>query len=318
MIDGIDHAMITTVVAVILTYNRKNLLRECLQAIARQTRAPDAIVVINSASTDGTQDMLSTEFPHVTEVRLPENLGASGGYYELLKYAHANDYSWVWVMDDDGKPAPDTLAHLLDGVTKWGLDLASPLVLDIASPDKLSFPLKLDGCWCVDAERVRHEPIIRGQPPLFNGTLMRARIIGEVGLPDARLYHQGFEVEYGLRLVRHQVKQAVITKALFYHPSHHGYLVLPASFFGARARVRYTDSDWKNYFIYRNTAYINCYVKDWRASLISLVASFFLHAIFFLVLRRGDIRGYALCMRAMFDGLCGTFEEPKEILARYP
>ena len=318
MSDGVDGVMIAAIVAVILTYNRKDLLRECLQAIARQTRAPDALVVINNASTDGTPDMLSTEFPQVTEVRLPENVGPAGGYHEVLKYAQASGYTWLWIMDDDGEPAPETLADLLDGVAKWGLDLASPLVLDIASPDKLSFPLKLDGCWSVEAERARREPVISGQAHLFNGTLMRTRLIAEVGLPDTRFYHQGFEVEYSFRLLRHQVKQAVIPKALFYHPSGRGYLVLPGRFFGAKARVRYANSDWKNYFLYRNTAYINRYVKDWRASLISLVASFFLHAIFFLLMRRGDVRGYALCMRAMLDGLHGTFEDPKQILARYP
>jgi rhamnopyranosyl-N-acetylglucosaminyl-diphospho-decaprenol beta-1,3/1,4-galactofuranosyltransferase len=42
--------MPATVVAVILTYNRKDLLRECLQAMARQTRAPDAVVVMNNGT----------------------------------------------------------------------------------------------------------------------------------------------------------------------------------------------------------------------------------------------------------------------------
>jgi hypothetical protein len=51
MSDGVDGAMLATVVAVILTYNRKDLLKNCLQAMARQTRAPDAIVVMNNGST---------------------------------------------------------------------------------------------------------------------------------------------------------------------------------------------------------------------------------------------------------------------------
>src|SRR5688500_18865206 len=135
MIDGVDGAMIATVIAVILTYNRKDLLKECLQAIARQTRAPDAIVGVNNGSTDGTNEVLATECPRVTEVRLPENVGAAGGYREVLKHAQASGYTWLWMMDDDGKPAPETLTHLLDGMTRWGLDLASPLVLDVASPD---------------------------------------------------------------------------------------------------------------------------------------------------------------------------------------
>jgi rhamnopyranosyl-N-acetylglucosaminyl-diphospho-decaprenol beta-1,3/1,4-galactofuranosyltransferase len=209
-------------------------------------------------------------------------------------------------------------AHLLDGMTTWDLDLASPLVLDVAAPDRLAFPLKLDGYWSVDAEQARRKSVIPGQALLFNGTLMRRRLIAELGLPQPCFYHQGFEVEYGFRLLRHQVKQAVIPQALFYHPEGRGYLVLPARLFRARGRVGYTKSDAKNFFQYRNTAYINRYIKDRRAGLISLVASVVLYALFFLVIRRGDIRGYTLCMRAMCDGLRGTFEDPKQILARYP
>jgi rhamnopyranosyl-N-acetylglucosaminyl-diphospho-decaprenol beta-1,3/1,4-galactofuranosyltransferase len=316
--DGVDGAMLATVVAVVLTYNRKALLKDCVQAMARQTRAPDAIVVMNNGSTDGTDAMLATEFPQVTEVCLPENVGPAGGYHAVMQYAHASSYTWVWMTDDDGQPAPETLAHLLDGVTTWNLDLASPLVLDVAAPDQLAFPLKLDGCWSVDAERARREPVIHGQALLFNGTLMRRRLIAEIGLPQPRFYHQGFEVEYGFRLLRHQVKQAVIPQALFYHPEGRGYLVLPARWFRGRGRVGYTQSEARNFFQYRNAAYINRYVKDWRASMISLVASVVLSALFFLVIRRGDIRGYILCLRAMWDGLRGTFEDPKQILARYP
>jgi rhamnopyranosyl-N-acetylglucosaminyl-diphospho-decaprenol beta-1,3/1,4-galactofuranosyltransferase len=93
MSNGVDRAMLATVVAVILTYNRKDLLKECLQAIARQTRVPDAVVVMNNGSTDGTDDMLAAEFPQVPEVRLPENIGPAGGYHELMKYAYASGYT---------------------------------------------------------------------------------------------------------------------------------------------------------------------------------------------------------------------------------
>ena len=50
------------VCAVIPTYNRKNLLRECLNAVLAQTRAPEHVLVVDNASTDGTLDMLRAEF----------------------------------------------------------------------------------------------------------------------------------------------------------------------------------------------------------------------------------------------------------------
>ena len=44
--------------AVVVTYNRKQLLVECLRALLRQTVCIDRIFIINNASTDGTNEYL--------------------------------------------------------------------------------------------------------------------------------------------------------------------------------------------------------------------------------------------------------------------
>ena len=44
------------VIAVVVTYNRRDLLTEALSAVLGQTRAPDTVIVIDNASTDGTAD----------------------------------------------------------------------------------------------------------------------------------------------------------------------------------------------------------------------------------------------------------------------
>ena len=53
------------VCAVIVTYNRKLLLRECLGALSNQSVPLERIIVVNNASTDGTQEMVGEEFPGV-------------------------------------------------------------------------------------------------------------------------------------------------------------------------------------------------------------------------------------------------------------
>ena len=45
------------VAAIVVTYNRKQLLQECLNAILNQTAEVERIIVINNASTDGTEDL---------------------------------------------------------------------------------------------------------------------------------------------------------------------------------------------------------------------------------------------------------------------
>lgn len=74
-----------------MTYNRKDLLRECLKALLSQTRQPDEILVINNASTDGTEELFAAgaEFarPGISLVTLPENVGGAGGFCEGIERA---------------------------------------------------------------------------------------------------------------------------------------------------------------------------------------------------------------------------------------
>lgn len=104
------------VCAVVVTYNRKELLRDCLQAISIQTKAPDSILVVNNASSDGTVEMLSKEFPQVKVLNLSENVGGAGGFHEGIKWSHEQEADWTWAMDDDCIPQPETLQRLLQAL----------------------------------------------------------------------------------------------------------------------------------------------------------------------------------------------------------
>ncbi len=106
-----------SVCALVVTFNRRALLAECLDALLAQTHPVARIVVVDNASTDGTPELLRKrgflDRPEVELVRLPENLGSSGGFATGIERARAGDEDWVWVMDDDAEPRPDALATLL-------------------------------------------------------------------------------------------------------------------------------------------------------------------------------------------------------------
>lgn len=102
------------VCAVVVTYNRKKLLRDCLQALLVQTQALIEILVVNNASSDGTVEMLPKEFPQVKVLSLPENVGGAGGFHEGIKWAYEQGFEWTWAMDDDCIPQPGTLHALLE------------------------------------------------------------------------------------------------------------------------------------------------------------------------------------------------------------
>lgn len=108
------------VCAIVVTYNRKELLRECLAALAAQTRPPDRVLVVDNASSDGTQAMVEAEYEEVELLALPTNQGGAGGFHEGMKRAHVDGAEWLWLMDDDTIPRPDALAELLAAPARLG------------------------------------------------------------------------------------------------------------------------------------------------------------------------------------------------------
>ena len=70
----------TNVVAVVVAYNRQELLRRCLDGLAGQTVAPTGTVVVDNASTDDSREVASTHPLGAHVVALPTNTGGAGGF----------------------------------------------------------------------------------------------------------------------------------------------------------------------------------------------------------------------------------------------
>jgi len=102
---------IQTVAAVVVTFNRFELLKKCIQSLREQTRKPNEIIVVNNASTDGTFEWLIDQ-KDVTVVN-QENLGGAGGFYTGIKTAYEKGYDWAWCMDDDVIPNKEALEELV-------------------------------------------------------------------------------------------------------------------------------------------------------------------------------------------------------------
>ena len=101
------------VVAVVVTFNRRDLVLESLAAIDAQARRPDVVIVIDNASTDGTADALRDRASIELHV-LDRNTGGAGGFAYGIAAALRAGAGLIWVMDDDTVPEPDALAALLD------------------------------------------------------------------------------------------------------------------------------------------------------------------------------------------------------------
>ncbi len=239
------------VAAVVVTYNRKDLLRECLQALLNQTRPLDEIIVIDNASTDGTEQMVPQEFPQVMYVGLPENIGGAGGFHEGMKLAYEKGYDWIWVMDDDAVPTDDALEQLLRPELLQGEEVYA-LASAVLNPD---------GSICTmhrrlfDMKHVAENPIgvenykkeyFETDTVSFVGMLIGRRAIAEIGFPLKEFFIYYDDTEYSLRIRKHGGKIFTVSASKIVHK---------AGGETQHMRTRKASLSWRTFYGRRNMLY---------------------------------------------------------------
>jgi rhamnopyranosyl-N-acetylglucosaminyl-diphospho-decaprenol beta-1,3/1,4-galactofuranosyltransferase len=204
------------VCAVVVTHNRRDMLRRCLAALARQTVEPAGVLVIDNASSDGTAHMVRDEFPGAELVRLESNVGGAGGFHEGMRLAAARDFDWLWLMDDDTIAAETALEELLQAEAPDALLLASKAVWTDGSLHPMNAP---------GTDRRSFDRLVRaaaaGLVPLRSATfvslLVRRDAIDRYGLPHAHYFIWSDDIEYTARVTRRDpgyvVPSSVVTHA---------------------------------------------------------------------------------------------------------
>ena len=243
-----------TVVAVIVTRDRAQLLADSLTAVAGQSRRPDHVIVVDNGPDDAVR--LTVEGCGLPATYLPSlrNLGGAGGFALGMLHALALGADWVWCADDDGRPADDSvLATLLAAAERHGLSEVSPLVTDMSDPEKLAFPLRRGLRWRRRRSDFEGIEILPSYASLFNGALFRADALDVIGVPDYRLFFRGDETEIHRRLVRSGLPFGTCVAAAYQHPE--GTTEFQP-ILGGRLSAQYPGNEVKRYFTYRNRGYL--------------------------------------------------------------
>lgn len=192
-----------TVAAIVVTYNRRKWLIECLDSLRRQTRPVDRIFIIDNASTDGTPEQLRDAGyladSNVEYCRMPENTGGAGGFSEGLRRAYEAKYDWFWLMDDDVEALPEALERLLPYCIKSGcihgrrVDPAGSFVPwgEFFDPQSVTTKPIHDKLF---AENRQVEEL---NVACFEGMLISRHVVAKIGLPDPNFFIGLDDTYYG-------------------------------------------------------------------------------------------------------------------------
>ena len=195
------------VAAVVVTYNRCELLLESLAAIDAQARRPDTVIVVDNASTDGTAEAVRALGTDVNLHVLDHNTGGAGGFAYGVAAAVRSGAGLIWLMDDDTIPEPDALAALLDarkgydGVVRPAL-VASRVVWTDGRDHPMNTPRPKP--FVGAGERAAAEAVgcVPVRSASFVSVLIDAEVCKRRGAPVADYFLWNDDFEFSTRLLR--------------------------------------------------------------------------------------------------------------------
>lgn len=259
------------IAAVIVTYNRKELLVENIRMLLKQTRQFDRIFIIDNCSTDGTAEYLQQNgwknkslFRYI---KTESNIGGAGGFYIGTKVAFESGADWIVLMDDDGRMLDEfTLEHLLSVAERlYQQNRANKKLFVnalVQQGEMLSFKMgsKYTVQQALDASK---DGLLEGEANPFNGTLVSRELVEEIGYPNRDFFIKGDEVDYKQRTFDVGGYIVTVADARYVHPrpETHERTVL-----GKKVPF-FVEAPWKEYYTARNFTYMYK-AKGWYKAIV--------------------------------------------------
>lgn len=238
------------ITAVVVTFNRLELLKQGIECLRKQQKLT-GIIVVNNGSTDGTREWLNAQ-PGLLVVH-QDNVGGSGGFYTGIERAYSEGADWIWCMDDDVFPRPDCLDRLLPYTDRPEVGILSPRRLlegKVFTHEFQHFNFtnpvgSLHGCKLAKQQVNQATEIVGAD---FEGPFISRRVVEKIGLPNRELFIFCDDTDYCLRAHLAGFKLLYIPEALM---DKHKF------FSDDTWTSRNRKKKWKRYYQVRNEAYLN-------------------------------------------------------------
>ncbi|MBQ6322563.1 MAG: glycosyltransferase [Lachnospiraceae bacterium] len=205
---------------VIVTYNRLHMLKNCLEHAFCQTMEPEAVIVVDNASTDGTTEYLeeikengfqdaSTQMQAAANTKIliyheKENVGGAGGFSDGMKIAmRYTKAEWILVIDDDAILDYDC-AEKMDPRFQTG-DKETPVQVVACAvyyKGELELNHRQDEKGPVSAKCYEQGPLFCKRTS-FCGSMFHRSLIEKIGYPRKDYFIWFDDTEYSLRAAKY-------------------------------------------------------------------------------------------------------------------
>jgi len=302
------------VLAHIHTMNDAAVIEQLLDALRHQTRPPDAIIIVDNASTDATLDKACSE--GATIVRNCKNLGPSGAIRTGFEHALEHGFDWTWVLDADTVPEADALEKLLAFFEHLPPAQREQVCFLNGWPLNETGGIKLHPT-SLERGRMRALPLVRVREftqcdfTMWSGCLFRMATVAKTGLPTADYVADMGEAEYGYRARQLGFTSYIVHSAVIHHDVGRDPGVAQRLYHYGPIRLSlYETSPWRAYYSVRNMIYFWLYQYEpggMAPPLRGIVRSL-ATTLNFLVRPVSHRRHLIACIRGIRDGLTRHME----------
>jgi glycosyltransferase, group 2 family protein len=191
------------IAAIVVTYNRCDLLVECLEALLKFAPEVD-VIVINNASTDETESVLQKYIKesNIIYYNTEKNIGGAGGFNLGIKKAYLLGYKYFWLMDDDTIVQENSLRELLVCVKelhgKFGFVSSEAVWVDGTECKMNRHKMAKNK----GEKYIVSENALPIKTATFVSFFTTSKVIEDVGLPIKDYFIWGDDTEYSLRISR--------------------------------------------------------------------------------------------------------------------
>ena len=214
--------------AVVVTHNRPKDLKNCLEALINQSKRPDHIVIANNGYPIALEYF--SDYKHLFSTLNLPHLGSAGGQTQGMKEALRLGATDLYLLDDDGIPAPDSIEKLYSARSRLGnpYDLVlTSLTYDANSGNYAPVYKSVVGAPHCPTEiffgpeempkNLIQDGVFMNWGQFFLGVLIPAVFINKIGLPNPEYFIRGEDFEYLIRCLRNGRVGTVIDSS-FQHP----------------------------------------------------------------------------------------------------
>ena len=219
--------MTPLVYVLILSWNGREYLEACLQSAVGQSYPNRRVLLVDNASTDGSQEYVQAAFPEVELLVNDMNLGVAGGRNVGIRHALESGADYIAILDNDATADPAWVSELVQVARQDPtIGMCASKVMRRDEPTVIEWAgsvfYKEWGAAhaMLEVDRGQHDTMTHVPYATGSAIFVKREVVETVGLFDEDTGRRGGQdVEYGLRTWVYGYKVVYVPTAVIYHHS---------------------------------------------------------------------------------------------------